>query len=33
LTLSVQVLNNQGDVLQEGTNLLMVRTRSTQEMA
>jgi 3-hydroxybutyryl-CoA dehydratase len=33
LTLRVQVLNNQGDVLQEGTNLLMVRTRSTQEMA
>jgi 3-hydroxybutyryl-CoA dehydratase len=27
LTLSIQVLNGQGEVLQEGTNLLMVRTR------
>ena len=33
LTLSVQVLNSQGDVLQEGTNLLMVRVRSTDEPA
>ena len=30
LTLSVQVLNRAGEVLQEGTNLLMVRTRGTE---
>ncbi len=32
LTLSVQVRGSNGDVLQEGTNLLMVRTRGTQEL-
>jgi acyl dehydratase len=33
LTLGIQVLNSRGDVLQEGTNVLMVRTRGTPEPA
>ena len=33
LTLSIQVLNRTGDVLQEGTNLLMVRRRDREAQA